>query len=284
MTASSQRPEAAAGDSDPPRREHSRRRGAGVPPEVAARLRRAPALELRQLVRDHLTRFSLVDLRQTLLNPFVDGPILDELAGHRELTASREARAALARHRRTSQATAMRLVPTLFWRELADITLDTRIRPPVRRVAEKYLLQRLPQLAIGERIALARRSAPRTAAELVRDPDARVVAAVLGNPRLREGDVLDAAASRETPARLLDVIARDPRFGRRYGVRVALCRNPSAPFRVLFDLLPTLRHGDLESVTAVADHAALVRGRAEQLLEARHRHRAGARSRATIER
>lgn len=260
MVASSQR-----GSSKPGRR----RRAAGVPPEVAARLRQASTRELRGLVTDHLSRFALGDLRQTLLNPFVDGPIIDELAGHRELLSGREARAAIARHRRTPQTVAMRLIPTLFWRDLAEITLDTRIRAPVRRVAEKYLLQRLPRLAVGERIALARRSASRTAAELVADVDPRVVAAALANPRLREGDVLAVVSSPETPPRRLDVIARDPRFGPRYPVRLALARNPRTPFRVVFEVLPTLRRDDLETIPTIEGHATLVRGRAEVLLEER---------------
>ncbi|MEL7059004.1 MAG: hypothetical protein AAGN46_03140 [Acidobacteriota bacterium] len=237
-------------------------------PEVARRLRVAPAAELLELVREHALRFGLREVRQVVRNPFVDAAVLEELASVRRLMVTYEARAVVARHRRTPEAVAMRFLAGLFWRELMEIALDARVRAAVRRVAEKYLLQRLERLTVGERVALARRGPSSIVARLVADPSARVVRAAFGNPRLTEEGLLRAFSLRSTP-RWLELVAADERFGPRYDVQVALSRHPMTPARVLLAALPRLRREDLEAVVAVEEHSRWFRARASEHLSAR---------------
>ncbi|MEM7516194.1 MAG: hypothetical protein AAF368_04615, partial [Planctomycetota bacterium] len=230
------------------------------------RLRRAPTRELRQLVEENSRHFTLRELRQTLLNPYIDGEVLQALGTHRKLMTTPGAKSAVARHRRTPEPLAMRLIPNLFWRDLAEITLDLRIRASVRRVAERYLVQRLPRLAEGEKINLARRSVDTVAARLLGEAQPRVVDAGLENPRLSEKALLDVVTADRSPPRLLHRIAKHPRWGARYEVQAALCQNPRAPYGFILQHLERMRPDVLERVVANVDHADFLRRTARELL------------------
>ncbi|MEM8930392.1 MAG: hypothetical protein AAGE94_04425 [Acidobacteriota bacterium] len=245
-----------------------------VPEAVRQRLRRAAGRELVEIVEAYGRRFGLRDLRQVLLNPFVTGDVIEELAANRHLTSQHGVPAAIARHRRTPQPVAMRFVASLFWRDLLEIAADVRLRAPVRRLAERYLTERLPRLAVGERIALARRVPPNLVARLGIDPHPRVIAALLDNAQLTERDLVALVNRHDVPIRTLDLLARHERWGPRRDLRAALARNPRAPFRVLFDILPTLPPEDLEAVARLEGHSTIVRRRAEDLLALRGARRA----------
>lgn len=233
---------------------------------LALRLRRASSGELTELILAHGGEMEIREVRQVLLNPFVTGQAIDELLAIRRLLSRREVRSAIARHRRTPQTAALGLLPGLFWRDLLEVSRDVRIAPAVRRVAEKYLRQRLPALAIGEKIAIARRAPEGVVAHLLHDPSPAVVRALLDNPRLTEAAVEPLASSRKAPFRNLEILAASPRWGACLAIRVALSRNPQTPCRVLLALLELLGRRDLEAVAAVEEHSWIVRHRALELL------------------
>jgi len=245
-----------------------------VADDLAVQLRRADSRRLREMVVEHLSRFSIREVRQTLMNPFATAEVLEELLAARDLVSIYEVRAALARHRSTPAVAAMRLIPGLYWRDLLEVSVDLRIRPEVRRVAEKYLRMRLPRLTTGEKVALAHRAPEELHAMLLRDPELRVVGALLGNARLRETTVLQLIQDPKTPTRPLARVAGHASWGSRYAVRAALARNPAAPFRAIFAALPHLRRADLEEIAAQESHSSVVRARARDLLEIRRSPRA----------
>lgn len=248
------------------------RRGASAAatgePASALRLRHASAGELRELIASQGRGFGVREVRQALLNPFVDAQAIEEILALRHLVGLREVRSAVARHRRTPQAAALRLLPGLFWRDLLEVARDVKIAPAVRRIAEKYLIQRLPGLAIGEKIAIARRASDGLVAHLLHDPSPAVVRALLENPRLTEAALVPLAASRRALPRSLEILAASPRWGPRREIRTALSRNPQAPCRVILDILPGLDRRDLEAVAAVDEHSWIVRHHAAELLAA----------------
>lgn len=237
--------------------------------QLRTRLRVAPSGELLRLVEEHLGGFGIGEVRAVLLNPYVTGDVIRELRASRSLTTIYEVKAALARHHRTPEAGALSLLSALFWRDLLEISIDTRIRASVRRTAERYLLRRLSRLAIGEKIALARRAGPEILAVLRHDPSLRVLEAVLESPRLTETTLLPLLGDDRASPRHLDLVARHPRWGRRYPVRKALSRRPKSPFRVLFDILEDLRPADLSAVAELEAHSAIVREKAREILEDR---------------
>jgi hypothetical protein len=232
-----------------------------------ARLGRASSRELLRLVTGLGDALTPGDARRVLRNPFATGEVIEALLGARRLAASYDVRSAIARHRRAPESVALRFVSGLFWRDLLEISVDVRISPAVRRVAEKYLIRRLSRLTTGEKVTLARRATAEVQAHLRGDPNLRVIQALLENPRLTEATLLPLAASEKTLPRVLDLVARDPRWGSRYEIRLALARNTRSPFRAIFEILPTLRRQDLLAVARREEHSWVVRHRARELLE-----------------
>lgn len=230
-----------------------------------AALRRLDADGLAAWMAARRGRCTPAEALRVLRHPFVTTELVDDVAIDRRLTAALAVRRAVARHPRAAPTTAMRFVPGLFWRDLVEITLDVRLSPAVRRAAERYLLMRLPTMAIGERIAAARRCTGLALAHLQDDPEPRVLAAALDNPRLSEGMLLRRISDPRVHPRLLDVVARNDRWSTRYAIRLALGRNPQTPFQVQWRILPGLRRADLAAIADDPRHSSVVRRRAEEL-------------------
>ncbi len=233
------------------------------------RLGQAGSEELLRIIADEADALTTGDVRRVLRSPFATAEVIEALLAVRRLVASYDVRGAVARHRRTPEPVALRFVSGLFWRELLEISADLRIGPAVRRVAEKYLVRRLGRLTTGEKMTLARRATPEVLVHLREDPSSRVIKALLENPRLTESALLPLVASDTTLPRILDLVASDRRWRARYEVRVALSCNIRSPFRVIFEILPTLRRRDLLVVANRDDHSSIVRHRARELLEER---------------
>ncbi|HWZ85129.1 MAG TPA: hypothetical protein VN032_02945 [Thermoanaerobaculia bacterium] len=118
-----------------------------------------------------------------------------EILGDRGARKFHAVRRALAAHPRTPRGDALSLVATLFWRDLAWLSADVRVHPAIRRAADLDLLRRLPDMAVAERVDLARVVGRGALLSLRLDPDARVLAAVLENRFVIEADVIQVAAS-----------------------------------------------------------------------------------------
>lgn len=238
-----------------------------LPQDLKQQLRTAHGSWLAELVEGHGHRLGLPEVRQILLNPYVTSEVLDLLAANRRLMAERAVRAAVTGHHRTPPPVALRFVSSLFWRELLEIVVDVRVSAAVRRAAENYLVQRLPRLTVGEKVALARRVVGRVARELSTDPTLRILRALLANPRITEQELMPLLTSSAAQPRALEMVAESERWGTRYEVRLALCRNPQTPSRNVVRLLPTLQRDDLESVAEKEEHGWVVRHRARQILD-----------------
>lgn len=236
------------------------------PPELPQRLREADADDLLELLRRYAEEMDVAAARQALRNPFLGPEGIETLAGQGRLLAAYEVKRALTLHPRTPEVLALRFVPTLFWRDLVDLGLDTRVRPTVRRAAERRLVTRVPGLAVGEKVAIARRASPRVLGHLRNDPNVRVVRAFLDNPRTTEGLVLPLLAQHDARTDVLQAVARHRRWGIRYEVRLGLCRHPNTPLGAALGLLPHLRKADLRKLAAETRVPAAVRRKAEVLL------------------
>lgn len=232
---------------------------------LARRLRAASESELGRLVAESTDRLGPAEARSVLRNPFVTGEILERLAASREVAAHHELRRELAAHPRTPRTLALSLVAGLSWRDLAELGIDAKAHPLVRRSADRRLLERLPGLAVGERIALARRASGALVAALRFDPNPRVVAALLDNPRLTEIQLVPLASHERANSRCLVVLAESARWASRLAVRKALCRNPATPLGAALRLLPGLPRVETAAVAADARLAPALRARAREL-------------------
>ena len=241
-------------------------RGEDQEPELERRLREAGGEELLSLVHEHAGEIEPAEVRQALRNAFCTAEVIEALAAQTRLLSFYEVRRDLALHPRTPETLALRFVAGLFWRDLAALGLATRVHPRVRRAADQYLAQRLPELAVGEKVTIARRASPGVIAQLRHDPSPRVIAALLDNPRLTEDLLYPVVHGVTTPGPVLALIAADRRWGARSGLQAALCRNPHTPLAAALRILPLLRKPELRAVSQDPHLAEPLRLRARVLL------------------
>ncbi len=239
-----------------------------LPPatDLERRLREAGPEELLALVRERAAEIQPAAVQQALRNPHVTAEAVEELAAQARLLAFHEVKRDLVRCRATPELLALRLLGGLRWGDLMAVGLDARLHPRLRRAADQHLLARLPGLAVGEKVSLARRAAPAVLSHLRHDPTPRVIAALLDNPRLTEGTLAPLVHGEMTPAPVLELIAVDRRWSARYPIRLALARNPATPLAAALRLLPQLHKPDLRGVAADPRLAEPLRRRARLLL------------------
>ncbi len=204
--------------------------------------------------------------RMVLRNPYLTAEIISQLMELKRLLAVYEIRHGLARHPRTPQVHSIRLVATLFWRDLMEMGLNGRVPPQVRRSAERSLVGRVSSLAVGERMAIGRRAGPGVLMRLRFDSDSKVIRALLENPRLNEGLLLPLASHDSAPPEVLKTVAENSRWGTRYPIRVALVRNPRTPPVTALGLVTGLKKTDQRAVAQDQRLATAVRRRARLLL------------------
>ncbi len=194
---------------------------------------------------------------------------LEEILADRAVRRYHAVRMALAAHPGTPRTEALALVATLFWRDLAHLSADARVHPAIRRAADQDLLRRLPEMAVAERVDLARNVGRGTLLALRLDPDARVLASVLENRFTIEADVVQAAVQPSAVPEILERIVSHPRWGARPGVRSAVLRSPNLPDSLALTLLTRASREDLRGVRDSPRRSAFLRACAERVLAER---------------
>ena len=97
------------------------------------------------------------------------------------------------------------------------------------------------------------------------DPTPRVIAALLDNPRLVEGDLLPVVAGEASRPQVLEVILKHRKWGSRPPIRAAAARNPRTPLALALNLLPLLGKPDLRAIAADSQLLLPLRRKAELL-------------------
>ena len=247
--------------------------------------RRAGRTDPPQRLADSLASAGAAYLEGALDNPALNEDLLVLLLRNRRATAevlrqvhegrrfrrSPQVQAALVCHPRTPRALAMNLVPYLNWRDLAQVGNHALAPAPVRRSALRYLGQRFDEMALGEQTHLARTAGRAVLSEIIRRASAEVVHALLHNPHLTEDDLVALCSQHATPPDILEMVARDRGWIRRYRVRQALVHHESAPLAVVLGLLTGLLSTELEELARRPDRPPVVRLTAQRILRQRHR-------------
>jgi hypothetical protein len=194
-----------------------------------------------------------------LRNRGAPGRLLQSVGRDRRWTRSYRIRRALALHPRTSLALARDLVRHLFWKELVEVSVAPHVHPVARRLAETCLANQLESMALGERIALARRASRGLIGLLCRSDEEPVLRALLANPHLVEADAVLVASSAGAPPDLLAHLAEHPGWGRRRAVCLALDRNERTPIPAALRALSRLGARDLLDLCRAPDIPEIVR-------------------------
>jgi hypothetical protein len=232
-----------------------------MPPESRGRVehvRSAAGEELKSLIHE-----ANEDLLLALLeNPNLEEPhivlmlerldlpasVLGVIAGEGKWSASEAVRLRLARHPRTPKRFALSAIRQLFLFDLVRLSLLPSAPADIRRVAEEVILTRVPHLAIGEKLTLARRGPSRVAGAILAEGHPQALKLALGNAFLTESQVLKVLAKAGVPERVVVAIAYHPKWSCQYNVRIALVRHPHTPSAALQAFLPQLTLGDLKQI------------------------------------
>ena len=208
------------------------------------------------------------DLVRLLRAPGCPPSLVERLAGCRWVLRERRVLPLVVRHPACPRAFALEGAGRLGWHDLLVVARDPRATPLVRRHAERKLLDRIPQMALGERIALARLATRAVISGLLASADLRCVSALLDNPQFVEGDAVRLLQLNLRGECALAVL-RHPRWGTvPLVVRTAL-RHRALPVGIALGLLASLPSGDLADVVAAPDVPHPVRAAAQQLLQRR---------------
>jgi hypothetical protein len=168
---------------------------------------------------------------------------------------------------RSSRSLSLRLVSSLYWRDLAEVAASPPLPAAVRVRAESLLRDGMRDMRLGDRVALARIATPSVLGLLLADPDGRVAEAALLNPRLREEDLVAALRREDVTAALLEATTLSPRWSTNYAVRVALVLQARTPLPVALLQMSSLLPRDLRRVAAESGLRPLLRAAARTVLE-----------------
>jgi hypothetical protein len=154
---------------------------------------------------------------------------LDRLSKNGGLMKSRKVKLALVEHPRTPRHVSIPMVRHLFTFDLMQVALTPVVPADIKMAAEESLINRLERLSQGERLSLAHRASGRVAAELLHDPEPRVIHTALGNSRLTESAIIKALMRHDASAALVAAVCDDSRWSARREIRIALLRNDATP-------------------------------------------------------
>ncbi len=216
------------------------------------------------------------EVLEILRSPFCTAEIAESVASVPSWSRAHSVRELLASSRGVSLARAMDLLSTLPWVSLLRVAQEPKAPPVVRRHAEKKLLDRLPKLTLGEKIALARRAHRPVLRTLLAVRDPQVLEALLDNPRLVENDVVlmvNSGVARS--AEVYQAIARHHRWGSCREIGRVLASSPDVPLPLALSAAVRLSTEELRRMVRRPDLAEPVRAALWELV-ARRRRRAAA--------
>jgi hypothetical protein len=220
---------------------------------------------LMELVRGR--QLDGIEVVQVLRSPFCTAQIAERIASDPGLMGTHEVREKLAGFPGFTFGRALDLLATLPWTSLLSLSQAPRTPPVVRRQAERKLLAQLVSMALGEKIALARRAHRALFRVLIKTGDGQVLSALLNNPRLVENDILVILNTSEPPPDFFGELASHRKWGSYIQVRRALVACPHTPLPFALSVLVQLSVTELRRVLEHPDLSEKVREAAQSLVE-----------------
>lgn len=219
--------------------------------------RDAPAdlrVRLSTASADYLTgalenpRLGVDGVELILRNRAATAAIVARIGRNRAWMRARELKVALVNAPAAPYAIARSWLPHLLWRDLAEVASNLKLSPVLRREAETILRARLPELAVGERVSLARVGSRGVIVALSDDPSPAVLQALAGNPRSTESDLVRIVSRADAPPEFLGWMASSSPWEQRHAVRLALVRQPRTPAAAALRVTGRLTRHDLDAL------------------------------------
>jgi Asp-tRNA(Asn)/Glu-tRNA(Gln) amidotransferase B subunit len=117
-----------------------------------------------------------------------------------------------------------------------------------------------------ERMKLAMKGTKGQRAQLIRDSNKLVAAAVLSSPKLTESEVEAFAKMANVSEETLRTIAMNRSWAKNYGVIAGLTRNPKTPVAIAMQMVHRLNDRDLKSLMTDRNVQEVVRQTARRMV------------------
>jgi len=162
----------------------------------------------------------------------------------------RKLKIAMVRNPNTPGPVTLALLPHLYLFELVDLCYMPGVTPDQKIAAERTIIQRLPEIGLGNKITLARRATADVVGAILKEGDSRLTAACLNNPRLKEVSILQFLNSGRAKPDTISTVARHSKWTHRPNLRQAILKNRNTPDIWFTLFLPKLKPFELNNLLA----------------------------------
>lgn len=177
--------------------------------------------------------------------------MLKRLAADRRVQASYPLKRHIIIHPKTPASISLGFLGHIFTFDLLAILLVPHIPREVKTAGDEILCRKYPQLAVGEKLTLARRTnSERLLNMLLDDTNREVVAAVLTNSFLKESIICTILRKATSKPHTVELVALNPKWSCRYDIRYALLRNRHLSLGLALNFLQTLIAKDLRDLSS----------------------------------
>jgi hypothetical protein len=183
----------------------------------------------------------------------IDSGILESLSHHVRWKDSYKVRLALCKNPKTPQKITFSLIKFLRVFDLAGLTRNNVLPVNVRVRIEGEIGERIQAMALGIKIALAKRASSNVLMKLIEEGLREVVAVCLDSPYMTEGDIYKIISMKKISLHIIRMIAEHPKWSARYQVRWALIINKHAPLVAVVKFLKDMKTTDLKELYAAPD-------------------------------
>lgn len=152
----------------------------------------------------------------------------------------------------------------------AEIPAILLLDDPIPQEEFKSLYQQVLNMSVPAKVALALKGNKEARGLLIRDSNKVVQQAVIGSPKLTEGEVEAIAKMRSIPDELLRHVARNKEWLKKYPILRALAINPKTPPGLAITLIVRLLDFDLKMLLKDKNVSEVVRREARRLWEVRN--------------
>jgi hypothetical protein len=195
--------------------------------------------------------------------------ILEKISKNRKWMQNYQIRYELIRNPRTPVYISLRYVKTLLRLELSNLVRDVSVPAAIRVHAEHILKERLKDLTLGDKIALAHTASAPILRLLLMEGESPVVKSALENSRLRENDLLYILNTGDIDEDVLETVIANKRWSNRYEVKLAIARHPRISPKNLRNLLKLCLQQDLQDIVDTISFPLTVRMEAKKMMRER---------------
>ncbi len=150
-----------------------------------------------------------------------------------------------------------------------DFDEDQECDPEEMERKSKTLLQRMSEMTVGQKIALAQKGNKTIRVHLIKDSNKMVATAAIKNPGINEGEIVAVASNRSVCDDVIRIIAQSREWTRNYQVKLALMNNPKTPLGLAIRYLTSIRVSDLKTLSSNKNIPATLATSAKKLLQKR---------------